>query len=213
MTKPRYVATSNNTNRVHVRVLVVSPHRVMSIWPLFCAFLDSLRGCFFFALSHLCTLVVSPHESVKGKTSESTIVQFVQKPLLLPCYKLVLFHSLHKYENSTFPHFPSHRFMSIWPLFCPFLDSLRGCFSLRFLTFAHLLCRHRTKTSTPQALLVARPQHGVAGAVRLRNADRPRPLSLEAVLEEGVVAAKTTMMMTLTMQAAKFRPSQVCQKS
>ena len=55
---------------------------------------------------------------------ESTIVQFGQKPLLLPCSRFVLRHSLRKYENKTaLSHsFPlSHRFVRVWGHAIPLL--------------------------------------------------------------------------------------------
>ena len=37
------------------------------------------------------------HESVRGKMSESTIIEFVQKQFLMTCYTSIMCHYLHKY--------------------------------------------------------------------------------------------------------------------
>ena len=49
------------------------------------------------------------NESGRGKVLESTIVQFEQKSLLFNYFTVLNWYFLHNYENSTFPHFPSHR--------------------------------------------------------------------------------------------------------
>ena len=45
------------------------------------------------------------YESVRGKMSESTTIEFGQKQFLMPCCALKMCHYLHKFQSSTFPHF------------------------------------------------------------------------------------------------------------